>query len=108
MSEETKRTNFMLDSSNFNIDFGYLEGIVRGFKSGILKQTDYLNLTQCENLEGKLRNTLKLYRKCLQHRSRYCNFGPYSTSSKHGSHFVHINSRLILKLFVEFALFVTR
>ena len=44
--------NFRLDSSNFNIDNGYLEGIVRGFKSGILKTTDYLNLSQCETLEG--------------------------------------------------------
>lgn len=35
----------------FNIDHGYLEGLVRGFKSGILKQGDYLNLVQCETLE---------------------------------------------------------
>ena len=38
----------------FNVDGGYLEGLVRGFKSGILKQTDYLNLVQCETLEGRL------------------------------------------------------
>jgi len=38
----------------FNIDHGYLEGLVRGFKSGILKQGDYLNLVQCESLEGEL------------------------------------------------------
>ena len=37
----------------FNIDHGYLEGLVRGFKSGILRQGDYLNLVQCESLEGK-------------------------------------------------------
>ena len=36
----------------FNINNGYLEGLVRGFKGGILKQTDYLNLVQCETLEG--------------------------------------------------------
>ena len=36
-----------------NIDNGYLEGLVRGFKAGIIKQTDYLNLVQCETLEGK-------------------------------------------------------
>lgn len=35
----------------FNIDNGYLEGLVRGFKCGILKQADYLNLVQCETLE---------------------------------------------------------
>ena len=40
--------NFGLDSSNFNVDHGYLDGIVRGFKSGILTQTDYMNLTQCD------------------------------------------------------------
>lgn len=37
----------------YNIDNGYLEGLCRGFKCGILKQTDYLNLVQCESLEGK-------------------------------------------------------
>lgn len=36
----------------FNIDAGYLEGLCRGFKCGILKQSDYLNLVQCETLEG--------------------------------------------------------
>lgn len=35
----------------FNIDNGYLEGLVRGFKSGILKNSDYINLVQCETLE---------------------------------------------------------
>merc|ERR1712037_924747 len=35
----------------FNIDNGYLEGLCRGFKNGILKQADYLNLVQCETLE---------------------------------------------------------
>lgn len=36
----------------FNIDGGYLEALCRGFKCGILQQTDYLNLVQCETLEG--------------------------------------------------------
>ena len=40
----------------FNIDCGYLEGLVRGFKSGILTRTDYLNLIQCETLEGMRNN----------------------------------------------------
>ncbi|CAD5112291.1 DgyrCDS1520 [Dimorphilus gyrociliatus] len=35
----------------FNINNGYLEGLCRGFKAGILKQGDYLNLVQCETLE---------------------------------------------------------
>lgn len=38
----------------FNVDHGYLEGLVRGFKGGILKATDYVNLAQCETLEGAL------------------------------------------------------
>jgi V-type H+-transporting ATPase subunit d len=37
---------------NFNIDIGFLEGVVRGFRAGILTQTQYLNLTQCETLDG--------------------------------------------------------
>lgn len=36
----------------FNIDNGYLEGLIRGFKCGILKVADYHNLVQCETLEG--------------------------------------------------------
>ncbi|CAL1287838.1 unnamed protein product [Larinioides sclopetarius] len=35
----------------FNVDNGYLEGLVRGFKCGILKVADYHNLVQCETLE---------------------------------------------------------
>lgn len=31
---------------------GFLEGIVRGYKAGLLTQTNYNNLTQCETLEG--------------------------------------------------------
>lgn len=37
----------------FNIDHGYLEGLVRGLKAGILTQADYQNLAQCDTLEGK-------------------------------------------------------
>lgn len=38
----------------FNIEGGYLEGIVRGFKAGILTTANYVNLAQCESLEGEL------------------------------------------------------
>lgn len=44
----------MMSELFFNVDNGYLEGLCRGFRSGILKQPDYLNLIQCETLEGKL------------------------------------------------------
>ena len=47
------RYKINMNSLNFNIDNGYLEGLVRGFKAGILKHSDYANLVQCETLEGK-------------------------------------------------------
>jgi len=34
----------------FNINDGYLEALVRGFRSGILSRNDYTNLTQCDTL----------------------------------------------------------
>ena len=34
-----------------NIDNGYLEGLVRGLKSGILMKHDNINLVQCETLD---------------------------------------------------------
>ena len=40
----------------FNIDNGYLEALCRGFKNGILRQNDYLNLVQCETLDGNIIN----------------------------------------------------
>ncbi|TKS80113.1 V-type proton ATPase subunit d 2 [Collichthys lucidus] len=36
---------------SFNVDHGYLEGLVRGMKAGILTHTDYHNLAQCDTLE---------------------------------------------------------
>jgi len=35
----------------FNMNDGYLEGLLRGFRSGILNPTEYSNLIQCETLE---------------------------------------------------------
>ncbi|KZT73815.1 ATPase, V0 complex, subunit D [Daedalea quercina L-15889] len=35
----------------FNVDNGFLEGIVRGYKAGLLTQNQYNNLTQCETIE---------------------------------------------------------
>lgn len=42
-----------MDEYFFNVDNGYLEGLVRGFRSGILKRADYVNLVQCETVEGE-------------------------------------------------------
>ncbi|KAM6918362.1 V-type proton ATPase subunit d 1-like [Xenentodon cancila] len=36
---------------SFNVDHGYLEGLLRGMKAAILTQTDYSNLAQCDTLE---------------------------------------------------------
>ncbi|XP_041848765.1 V-type proton ATPase subunit d 1-like [Melanotaenia boesemani] len=36
---------------SFNVDHGYLEGLVRGMKAGILTQADCHNLAQCDTLE---------------------------------------------------------
>ncbi len=37
----------------FNVDDGFLEAEVRGYRSGILKNSDYANFAQCETLDGK-------------------------------------------------------
>ena len=38
-----------------NIDDGYLEGLLRGLRGGILTSADYANLCQCESIDGALR-----------------------------------------------------
>ncbi|KAI8895555.1 V0 complex, c/d subunit of ATPase [Globomyces pollinis-pini] len=56
-----------MEAIYFNIEGGFLEGIVRGFKSGILTNANYLNLTQCENLEDfKLQLSATDYGNMLQ------------------------------------------
>ncbi|KAJ0410174.1 hypothetical protein P43SY_002506 [Pythium insidiosum] len=39
------------DISSFNIQHGFVEALVRGFRSGFLDDVDYHHLTQCETLE---------------------------------------------------------
>lgn len=39
--------------TTFNIHHGYVEALVRGYRSGYLDDVDYHHLTQCETLEGK-------------------------------------------------------
>ncbi|KAI0217181.1 H(+)-transporting V0 sector ATPase subunit d [Massospora cicadina] len=51
----------------YNIDDGYLEAIIRGYRSGILSSTSYINLTQCESLEDlKLQLAATDYGSLLQ------------------------------------------
>lgn len=40
---------------SFNIDDGFLEAVVQGFRDGLLRSYDYNNLIQCDTLEGKYR-----------------------------------------------------
>ncbi|WFD34100.1 H(+)-transporting V0 sector ATPase subunit d [Malassezia cuniculi] len=40
-----------MEALSFNIEAGYLEGIVRGYRATMLTQTNYQSLTQCETLE---------------------------------------------------------
>lgn len=40
-----------MESLLFNSHSGYLEGIIRGFKSGLITSNQYSNLTQCESLQ---------------------------------------------------------
>lgn len=40
------------DITTFNIQHGYVEGLVRGYRSTFLDDVDYHHLTQCETLEG--------------------------------------------------------
>jgi len=52
MSYEKKQLKYEHGSMMvYNINDGYLEALVRGFRSGILTQHDYSNLTQCDTLE---------------------------------------------------------
>lgn len=37
----------------FNLDDGFTESVVRGYRAGILTAADYSNLGQCDGLEGE-------------------------------------------------------
>jgi hypothetical protein len=39
------------EALNFNVDGGYLEAVVRGYRAGLLTSSDYNNLCQCETLD---------------------------------------------------------
>lgn len=77
----------------FNVDSGYLEGLVRGFKGGILKSSDYINLAQCETLED-----LKLHLQSTDYGNFLANETGQLTVST-------IDERLKEKLMTEFHYF---
>ncbi|XP_019405602.1 PREDICTED: V-type proton ATPase subunit d 2 isoform X2 [Crocodylus porosus] len=77
----------------FNVDHGYLEGLVRGFKAGILRNADYVNLAQCETLED-----LKLHLQTTDYGNFLANeTGPLTVST--------IDDKLKEKLLTEFHYF---
>jgi V-type H+-transporting ATPase subunit d len=47
--ERTRRLPRVGDSTTFNIDDGYLDALLRGYRAGILTAGDYQNLTQVSN-----------------------------------------------------------
>lgn len=60
----------------FNIDYGFVEGVVRGYRNGLLNNNQYVNLTQCDNLEDlKLQLSATDYGNFLA-----SHLGPLSTS----------------------------
>lgn len=60
----------------FNINYGYVEGVVRGYKGGLLGSNQYVNLTQCDNLED-----LKLQLSATDYGNFLASYnGPLSTS----------------------------
>ncbi|KAJ2454660.1 H(+)-transporting V0 sector ATPase subunit d [Coemansia sp. RSA 2336] len=61
----------------FNADAGYLEGIVRGYRDGLVTGAQYLNLTQCETMDDlKLQLATTDYGTFLQNEP-----SPMSTST---------------------------
>lgn len=46
-------TRKMFQSSWFNANNGYVEGVVRGYFDSLLSNSSYYSLTQCDTLESK-------------------------------------------------------
>lgn len=40
-----------MEMLTFNVDDGYLEGLLRGYRSGFLTGSDFVSLTQCDSLD---------------------------------------------------------
>ena len=52
--------------ATFNMDHGYVEAVVRGFRSSFLSDQDYHHLSQCETLEDVKMNLAETdYGECL-------------------------------------------
>jgi len=75
----------------FNVNDGYLEGLVRGFRSGILTTSDYTSLSQCETLED-----MKMYL------SQSTDYGDFLQNEPSPLHTTTISEQCTLKLVREF------
>lgn len=75
----------------FNVNDGYLEALVRGFRSGLLSKVDYDNLVQCDTLED-----MKLYLASTD-------YGDFLANEPSPLHTTTIAEKCTLKLVKEFA-----
>ena len=48
---QTDRTR-LGDLNTFNMQHGYMEALVRGYRSGFLSESEYRHLAQCETIDG--------------------------------------------------------
>lgn len=71
----------------YNADDGYLEGIVRGYRSSILTNTAYINLTQCETLEGNTATAIMITckQRITHHHNNTLTIAPFIQLSLSGT-----------------------
>lgn len=74
----------------FNVEYGFVEGVVRGYRNGLLSSNQYVNLTQCDTLQDlKLQLSSTDYGNFLSSQS-----GPLLT--------LVIQDRLAKRMYAEF------
>jgi len=77
--------------TTFNMNDGYLEALVRGFRSGLLGRSDYDNLIQCDTLDD-----MKLYLSSTD-------YGDFLANEPSPLHTTTIAEKCTIKLVKEFA-----
>lgn len=60
----------------FNVDYGFIEALVRGYRSGLLTSSQYVNLTQCDTLDD-----LKLQLSATEYGGFLSNVAPPLTTT---------------------------
>ncbi|KAI8007893.1 V-type proton ATPase subunit d2 [Camellia lanceoleosa] len=78
------------EAMTFNIHGGYLEAIMRGYRSGLLTAADYNNLCQCETLDD-----IKMHLSATE-------YGPYLQNEPSLLHTTTIVEKCTLKLVDEY------